>query len=150
MLFCWYAIWIVGLTSQGTCLVLLPWWRHQMETFFALLAICAGNLQTTGEFPAQRPVMRSFDVFFDLCLNKRLRQQSWGWWFETLSHPLWRHCNAAEHPIHFARLRSLSRFPKSCTVNWQWFHACTSNFRYKDPFRCGCVSDSVRQPQRTL
>ena len=44
-----------------------------------------------GEFPAQRPVTRSFDVFFDLRLNKRLRKQSWGWWFETLSHPLWRH-----------------------------------------------------------
>ena len=42
---------------------------------------------------AQRPVTWSFDVFFDLCLNKRLRKQSWGWWFETLSHSLWRHCN---------------------------------------------------------
>ena len=35
----------------------------------------------------------SFDVSFDLCLNKRLRKQSWGGWFETLSRPLWRHCN---------------------------------------------------------
>ena len=48
-----------------------------------------------GEFPAQRPVTRSFDVFFDLYLNKRLSKQSWGWWFETLSCPLWRHCNGA-------------------------------------------------------
>ena len=47
-----------------------------------------------GEFPTQRPVMRSFDIFFDLCLNKRLSKQSWGWWFETLSCPLWRQCNA--------------------------------------------------------
>ena len=45
------------------------------------------------EFPAQRPVTRSFDVFFDLRLNKRLSKQSWCWWFETLSCPLWRHCN---------------------------------------------------------
>ena len=37
-----------------------------METFSALLAICAGNSPVTGEFPTQRPVMRSFDVFFDL------------------------------------------------------------------------------------
>ena len=37
-----------------------------------------------GEFPAQRPVTWSFDVFFDLRLNKRLSKQSWGWWFETL------------------------------------------------------------------
>ena len=53
-----------------------PWWRHQMETFFALLAICAGNSPVPGEFPAQRPVMRSFDAFFDLRLNKRLSKQS--------------------------------------------------------------------------
>ena len=38
-----------------------------------------------GEFPAQRPVMQRFDVFFDLRLNKRLNKQSLGWWFETLS-----------------------------------------------------------------
>ena len=43
-----------------------PWWRHQMETFSALLAICAGNSPVSGEFPAQRPVTRSFDVFFDV------------------------------------------------------------------------------------
>ena len=49
-----------------------PWWRHQMETSSALLAICAGNSPVTGEFPAQRPVTRSFDVFLDLRLNKRL------------------------------------------------------------------------------
>ena len=67
------------------------WWRHQMETFSALLAICAGNSPVTGEFPAQRPVTRSFDVF--LRLNQRLSKQSWGWWFETPSRPLWRHCN---------------------------------------------------------
>ena len=41
-----------------------------METFSAFLAICAGNSPVTGEFPAQRPMMRSFDVFFDLRLNK--------------------------------------------------------------------------------
>ena len=71
-----------------------PWWRHRMETFSALLALCAGNSPVPGEFPAQRPVTRTFDAFFDLHLNKRLSKQSWGWWFETLSHPLWRHCNA--------------------------------------------------------
>ena len=74
-----------------------PWWRHQMETFSASLAICAGN--SPGEFPAQRPVMRSFDVFFDLRLNQRLSKQSWGWWFKTLSRPLWRQCNAYTCPV---------------------------------------------------
>ena len=54
------------------------WWRHQMEPFSALLAICAGNSPVIGEFPAQRPVTRSFDAFFDLRLNKRLSKQSFG------------------------------------------------------------------------
>ena len=44
------------------------WWRNQMETFSALLAICAGNSPVPGEFPAQRPVTQKFDVLFDLRL----------------------------------------------------------------------------------
>ena len=45
-------------------------WRHQMETFSVLLALCAGNSLVSGEFPSQRPVTRSFRIFFDLRLNK--------------------------------------------------------------------------------
>ena len=66
-----------------------------METFSALLALCAGNSPVPGEFPTQRPVTRGFDVYFDMRPNKRLSKQSLGWWFETLSPPLWRHRNAA-------------------------------------------------------
>ena len=76
------------------CIIEVPWWRHQMETFSALLAICAGNSPVPGEFLAQRPVTRSFDVFCDLRLNKRLSKHSWGWWFETPPWSLWRHRNA--------------------------------------------------------
>ena len=83
----WFRLWLVEK---------LAWRRNQMETFSALLAICAGNSPASGEFPAQRPVTRSFDVFFDLCLNKRLRKQSLGWWFQMLSRPLWRHRNGQE------------------------------------------------------
>ena len=72
---------------------LTSWCRHQMETLSALLAICAGNSLVPDEFPSQRPETRIFDIFFDLRLNKRLSEQSWGWWFETLSRPLWRHRN---------------------------------------------------------
>ena len=98
------------------------WWRHQMETFSVLLAICAGNSPVPGEFPTQRPVMRSFEVEFDLRPNKRLSKQSWGWWFETPSRPLWRHRNekqvcwliisvlneqvSYEHPIMLPRRNS--------------------------------------------
>ena len=73
------------------------WWRHQMETSSVLLAICAGNSPVPGEYPAQRPVTRSFDVFFDLRPNKLLSKQSWGWWSETPSRSLWRHRNDPTH-----------------------------------------------------
>ena len=70
---------------------------------FALLAICAGNSPVTGEFPVQRLVTRSFDVFFDLRLDIRLSKQSWDWWFETLSCPLWRQCNVSMKWTPFLR-----------------------------------------------
>ena len=73
----------------------LSWWRHQMETFSALLALCAGKSPVPSDFPAQRPVTRSFDVFYDLRPNKRLNKQSRGWWFERPSRPLWRHHNVS-------------------------------------------------------
>ena len=50
-----------------------------------------GSSPVTGEFPAQKPVTRSFEIFFDLRLNKRLSK---GWWFETPSRSLWRHRSA--------------------------------------------------------
>ena len=67
---------------------------------FCITGFCAGNSQVTArnspvtaEFPSHRPVTRSFDVFFDLRLNKRLSKQSRRRWFETPSRSLWRHCN---------------------------------------------------------
>ena len=80
-----------------------PWWRPQMEPFFTLLALCAGNSLVTGQFPTQRPVTRSFDVLFDLRLNNRLSKQSRGWWFETPSRPLWRHCNGGSNTRNLTR-----------------------------------------------
>ena len=60
---------------------------------FRVTGHSCGEFTSPGEFPAQRPVTRSFGVFFNLRLNERLSKQSWGWWFETLSRPLWRRCN---------------------------------------------------------
>ena len=80
-----------------------------METFSALLALCEGNPPVTGGFPSQRPVTRSFDVFFNLRLNKRSSKQSGRWWFETSSRSSWRHCNASNlnqttntNPVHYS------------------------------------------------
>ena len=60
---------------------------------FRVTGHLCGEFTGPGEFPTQRIVTWSYDVFFDLRLNKRLSKQSWGRWFETLSHPLWRHRN---------------------------------------------------------
>ena len=51
--------------------ILSSWWRHQMETLSALLVLCVGNSPVTGEFPSQKPLTRSFDIFFDLRLKNR-------------------------------------------------------------------------------
>ena len=61
---------------------------------FRVTGPLCGEFASPGEFPAQRPVTWSFDVFFDLRPNKRLSKQPPGWWFETPSWSLWRHCYA--------------------------------------------------------
>ena len=122
-----------------------PRWRHQMETLSALLVLCVGNSPVTGEFPSQRPVTRSFDIFFDLRLNKRLSKQPWGWWFETLSCPFWRHFNAARfeliHVIGNRGPRFCHLVTSACPyVKFEWHfitfcldHTCRSGSRgFKD------------------
>ena len=75
-----------------------PWRKPMMtssnENIFRVTDHLCGEFTGPGEFPTQRPVTRSFDVYFDLRPNKWLSKQSWGWWFETLSCSLWRHRNA--------------------------------------------------------
>ena len=105
---------------------IFPWWRYQMETLSALLAICAGNSPVTGEFPTQRPVTRSFDVYFDLRPNKRLSKQLWGWWFETQSRPLWRHRNADNNSIcfFFNILHKIVMSQLVCVTDVYHLHVC--------------------------
>ena len=76
----------------------LGYWQAMMTSsngnIFRVTGPLCGEFTGAGEFPTQRPVTRSFDVSFDLRLNKRLSKQPWGWWFETPTSSLWRHCNA--------------------------------------------------------
>ena len=71
--------------------------QHMMTSsnwyFFRVTGHLCGEFTGPRWIPHTRPVTRSFDVFFDLRLNKRLSKQSWGWWLETPSRTLWRHCN---------------------------------------------------------
>ena len=71
-----------------------------MDTFSALLALCVGNSSVTGEFPSQKQVMRSFDVYFDLRLNKGLGNRSRRRWLETPSRSLRRHFNLSRSQLY--------------------------------------------------
>ena len=118
------------------------WWRHQMETFSALLAIFAGNSPVPGEFPTKRPVTRCFDVFFDLRLNKRLNKQSWGWWFELLSCPLWCHSNGSTELYGVSRswnVRKMHSFEYAIR-NIETWQKVVSN-EVVTYFVCVCVFD---------
>ena len=53
------------------------------------------NQPITGEFPSQMSVTRSFDICFDVRLNKRLSKPSICWWSETPWQSSWRHCNVS-------------------------------------------------------
>ena len=83
-----------------------------METVSASLASYAGNSPVTGEFPSQSTMTQSFDIFFDLRLNKRLSKQPWGWWYETLSLPLWRRRNVVDY-----RKRCINSVRLTCKMN---------------------------------
>ena len=75
---------------------------------FRVTGHLCGEFSGPDEFPAQWPVTRSFDVFFDLRPNKRLSKQWWGWLFETPSRPWWRHCNDHEISRHVGYFESQS------------------------------------------
>ena len=93
-------------------------------TFSVLLVLCAGNSPVTGEFPAQRPVTRSFDVFFDLRLNKRLSKQSWGWGFEMSAWPSWSHCNDVSNYTQRGRVSCCFAITSGLTHWGRGIHIC--------------------------
>ena len=90
---------VMLLTDIPSRVVWGPWYIYMMTSsngnIFRVTGPLCGEFTGPGEFPTQRPVTQSFDVFFDLRLNKPLSKQPWGWWFETLSRSLWRHRNEA-------------------------------------------------------
>ena len=69
---------------MGSC------WRHQMETFCALLALCAGNSPVTGEFLSHSHKGQWRGALKFSLIGAWMN--GWGWWFETPSHSLWSHC----------------------------------------------------------
>ena len=82
---------LISLHSDGVWIQIMM--TSSNGNIFRVTGSLCGEFTGPGEFPTQRPVTRSFDVYFDLRLNKPLSKQPWGWWFETLSRSLWRHRN---------------------------------------------------------
>ena len=120
------------------------WWHYQMEIFSALLAICVGNSPVPGEFTAQRPVTRSFDVFFDLRLNKRLSKQSRGTLMKDIQYFILTGIILYIHPANerqrynvtspwlgaYTKWSMLSSASSSTTIYWEhsasiWILYCT-------------------------
>ena len=121
----------------------LGWWRIYMR-HSASRRLDHDDVIKWKHFPRNWPFVRGihrtpvnsphtkagdaeFDVFFDLRLNKQMNTQSWGWWFETLPHPLWRHCN-----VKWAALNWLRRWFANATGKplfnclWQcWYDGMT-------------------------
>ena len=109
------------------CIALSIWSSPHYISYEIMNAMtCYFCGEFTGEFPSQRPVKRSFGVFSDLRLNKRLSNQSWGWWFETLSRPLWRHCNAQRKLVSLMHSKALHSSRRCVTYG-------TSNILMKTP-----------------
>ena len=130
---------------------------------FRVTGPLCGNSQVTGEFPSQRLVTRSFDVFFGLRLNKRLSKQSRRWWFQMPPRSLWRHCSAI-FIMRSCILVKQCHYPDS--TQWPLFHIyhrhtvdipANHNERRRDKhlyynpyftmaFRNGCKSHKQRTP----
>ena len=99
------------------------WWRHQIETFSALLALCEENAPVTGGFPLLRSVTRSFDVFIDLRLNKHLSKQARRRWFDRPSCSLLVECRQARTWSHFYwySLSKIGTWISNYITSFIWF-----------------------------
>ena len=108
---------------------------------FRVTCPLCGELTGPGEFPAQRPVTQSFDVYFDRRLNKQLSKQPWGWWIETPSWLLWLRCNGMLYRIsktlrHGKNGNLQTTFPheyswiNKCVLGRNFYHNTESNFQY--------------------
>ena len=125
-----------GTTIQKT---IFTWWRHQMEIFSALLALCAGN----SPVPVNSPHKGQWRGALVLSLSK----QPWSWWFETPSWSLWRQCN--DTSTHSLCSRPCHDVTVDCVKNygvWQlWrghgeviFHLLDINFIHCDICNLSC------------
>ena len=86
--------WPRSMVPYGTTNELRSMMTSPHGNIFRVTGPLCGEFTGLWWIPLTRAIVtRSFDVFFDLRLNKQLSKQWWGWWFATPSPALWRHCN---------------------------------------------------------
>ena len=107
--------------KYALCLIALCMMTSSNKKISTLMALCEGNPPVTGGFPLQRSVTRSFDVFIEFPMNKRLNKQWRRWGFEMPSRSLWRHCNVFTLYIPSALGDSLDLHDD--VIKWKHFHA---------------------------
>ena len=130
---------------------------HHMMTssngnIFRVTGSLCGEFTVPDEFPTQRPVTRSFDVFFDLRLNKRLSKQPWGWWFETPSWSLWHQSNDTWECVSLLLLCRIFTYPgKKCLnlythgASLEFFCLCWACIQFDSINIIQCNSSSTDQ-----
>ena len=106
----------------------ISWWRHQMKTVSALLALCEGNPPVTGRFASQRVSNAGFDVFFVAGLNERLNKQLSRRWFKTPGCSFWHHSNMVTLVHVMARCLSNIAF-SSCRFQGIWLSVILMKIR---------------------
>ena len=114
------------------------WWRPQMETLPALLALCEGNPPVTSGFP-HKGQWRGTLVFSLIC--ERLSRQSRCRWFETPSRSLWCHCNVMIIYLEWWRDNVITHLVVSECQDCQWNNV--GDGRYE---RCVHMTWHIRGP----
>ena len=111
---------------------------------FRVTGPLCGEFTGPGEFPTQRPVTRSFDVFFDVGLNKWLSKQPWGWWFETPSWSLLRQCNVKHlDPIKIVDILQQIKTDQTVCIFHVAYCKCDFWLVVLSPSQTLCVYDDV-------
>ena len=108
-------------------------WYQVIDTFM-MTSWNRNIFRVTGHLCGeQRPVTRSFDVFFDLRLNKRMSKHLRGWWLEKPSRPLWHHCNVIETWQTIWSIFRLSIYTRKITGWHCWFNTRSVAFMSDRP-----------------
>ena len=131
-------------------------WKHSSNgNICRVTGHLCGELTGHRWIPLQRPVTRSFDVIFDLRLNKRFSLQSWGWWFEALPRPIWRQCNVKMMEMGWCNKKPTNNKTNRNVIKHEYFNVWSLTVLCRLPtklliYMCGVSSIQVGCLNKTL